>query len=191
MFEDQNLLRDRIVHLTGSAGLVRLENALVDTRVKFEDAIRNGLPLPSPFASPVLSKSYSTMPNLPVSASPGGNSQESHNDAGQTSQSKAVRSLFPSVPETGDTVSSSGDTTKDAQVLFGDATRVQDTGFSNERIVNEMLHDSSQQFLSAMTQHKPLHPDYLSSPLPANISNMQVRFDDGRKSIYLLLLFLA
>ncbi len=173
MFEDQNLLRDRIVHLTGSAGLVRLESALVDTRVKFEDAIRNGLPLPSP------------------SASPGGNSKESHNEAGQTSQPKAVRSLFPSVPETGDTVSCSGDNTKDAQVLFGDATHVQDTGFSNERIVNEMLHDSSQQFLSAMTQHKPLHPDYLSSPLPANISNMQVRFDGGRKSIYLVLLFLA
>jgi hypothetical protein len=175
VFEDQNLLRDRIVHLTGSAGLVRLENALVDTRVKFEDAIRNGLPLPSPFASPVLSKSYSTMPNLPVSASPGGNSQESHNEAGQTSQPKAVRSLFPSVPETGDTVSSSGDNMKDGQVLFGDANHVQDTGFSNERIVNEMLHDSSQQFLSAMTQHKPLHPDYLSSPLPANISNMQAQ----------------
>jgi hypothetical protein len=54
------------VHLTGRAGLVRLEGALVDACVKFEEAVKNGPPLPSPISSPVMCKSYPVMPNLPV-----------------------------------------------------------------------------------------------------------------------------
>jgi len=43
--------------------------------VKFEEAVKNGLPLPSPISSPVMCKSYPAMPNLPVFVSPGENSQ--------------------------------------------------------------------------------------------------------------------
>ncbi|CAK9230295.1 unnamed protein product [Sphagnum troendelagicum] len=57
------------------AGLVRLEDALVDACVKFEEAVKNGLPLPSPISSPVMCKSYPAMPNFPVFVSPGENSQ--------------------------------------------------------------------------------------------------------------------
>jgi hypothetical protein len=48
-----------------------LEGALVDACVKFEEAVKNGLPQPSPISSPVMCKSYPAMPNLPVFVSPG------------------------------------------------------------------------------------------------------------------------
>jgi hypothetical protein len=54
-------------------------------------------------------------------------------------------------------MNSSEGNAQDAQALFGAA---QDTGFSNERTVNEMLHDSSQRFFSALMQHKLLHLEY-------------------------------
>jgi hypothetical protein len=63
------------VHLSSRACLVQLEDALVDACVKFEEAVKNGLHLPSPISSPVMCKSYPAMPNLPVFVSPGENSQ--------------------------------------------------------------------------------------------------------------------
>ncbi|KAJ6805750.1 uncharacterized protein M6B38_177680 [Iris pallida] len=48
--DDQKLLRAKVQHLGGSAGLVQMESALSETRSKFFEAKDNGTPLVSPVA---------------------------------------------------------------------------------------------------------------------------------------------
>ncbi|KAH7427693.1 hypothetical protein KP509_10G055500 [Ceratopteris richardii] len=56
VLEDQKLLRERILRLTGTEGVSKLENALVDARNQCVEAWEKGNPLPSPFASPQRAK---------------------------------------------------------------------------------------------------------------------------------------
>jgi hypothetical protein len=51
VLQDQRLLQDRILHLTGKAGVKRLEEALRDTRTKHAEAIAEGAPIYSPFVT--------------------------------------------------------------------------------------------------------------------------------------------
>ncbi|CAI9287157.1 unnamed protein product [Lactuca saligna] len=46
--EDQQLLRERVMHLSGDAGIERMRNALSDTRTKYFEAKENGSPVGSP-----------------------------------------------------------------------------------------------------------------------------------------------
>ncbi|XP_058007072.1 uncharacterized protein LOC110658739 isoform X2 [Hevea brasiliensis] len=58
--EDQKLLREKIQHLSGDAGIERMEHALSETRSKYFEAKENGSPVGSPithFLSPVTSSS--------------------------------------------------------------------------------------------------------------------------------------
>ncbi|KAH7432918.1 hypothetical protein KP509_07G046100 [Ceratopteris richardii] len=57
VLEDQKLLRERILHLTGTEGVSRLERALFEARNQCSEARKNGHPLPSPFGSPQKAKS--------------------------------------------------------------------------------------------------------------------------------------
>ncbi|KAI5083278.1 hypothetical protein GOP47_0003021 [Adiantum capillus-veneris] len=62
VLEDQQLLRERIRHLTGTEGVSRLETALTDARKQCLEAQEKGSPLPSPFASPQKSKASGLLP---------------------------------------------------------------------------------------------------------------------------------
>ncbi|XP_076887685.1 uncharacterized protein LOC143537905 [Bidens hawaiensis] len=45
--EDQKLLRERVMHLSGDAGIERMKNALSDTRITYFSAMENGSPVGS------------------------------------------------------------------------------------------------------------------------------------------------
>ncbi|KAL3515661.1 hypothetical protein ACH5RR_022563 [Cinchona calisaya] len=47
--EDQKLLRDKVHHLSGDAGIARMETAISETRTKYFQARENGSPVGSPF----------------------------------------------------------------------------------------------------------------------------------------------
>ncbi|KAI3445625.1 hypothetical protein Pfo_002290 [Paulownia fortunei] len=85
--EDQKLLREKVLHLSGDAGIERKENALSDTRMKFFNAMENGSLL-TPLATLILSPT-------PASPSFSGNSDEASNlTAAAPKQSSVVRSFF-------------------------------------------------------------------------------------------------
>ncbi|CAI9764550.1 unnamed protein product [Fraxinus pennsylvanica] len=85
--EDQKLLREKVIHLSGDAGIERMESALSDTRMKFFEARENGRPI-SPLSTLILSPNTASPPSL-------GSSDET-NDLAENTQTRSpvVRSLF-------------------------------------------------------------------------------------------------
>ena len=47
VMEDQKLLREKVQHLSGDAGIERMECALYETRSKYFQAKESGSPMPS------------------------------------------------------------------------------------------------------------------------------------------------
>ncbi|KAL6501274.1 hypothetical protein OROHE_024921 [Orobanche hederae] len=85
--EDQKLLREKVLHLSGDAGIVRMEDALSDTRMKFFKAREKGSPI-TPLTTLMLSA-------MPASSSSLGSSEKASNlTLASQKQSSVVRSLF-------------------------------------------------------------------------------------------------
>ncbi|KAM7470352.1 hypothetical protein LguiA_008535 [Lonicera macranthoides] len=123
--EDQKLMRQKIMHLSGDAGIERMENALSDTRRKYFQARESGSPVGSPVMH-ILPPSSPTFPARPSSASGSDNTESSE-------RPKVVaRSLFgddASFPPTSVPSSSS-----------------ENLGMENELIVNEVVHEEDNTF---------------------------------------------
>ncbi|KAL8540703.1 hypothetical protein ACS0TY_002076 [Phlomoides rotata] len=85
--EDQKLLREKVQHLSGDAGIERMENALSDTRMKFFEARENGSPV-TPLTPLFLS------PSPAPSSSHGISDKASMLTVASPKQSSVVRSLF-------------------------------------------------------------------------------------------------
>ncbi|XWS40023.1 hypothetical protein CRYUN_Cryun18bG0104600 [Craigia yunnanensis] len=131
--EDQKLIREKVQHLSGDAGIERMECALFETRAKFFQAKESGSPMGSPII-PFLS------PN--THGSPGSSTARTDNSSDLTQMpTRVVRSLFkeddtsPS-KYSGSSVPSSS--RSDAQL--GSSIEKQ-LASENELIVNEFLHE--------------------------------------------------
>ncbi|MFX6573119.1 hypothetical protein ABTG52_09055, partial [Acinetobacter baumannii] len=85
--EDQKLLREKVLHLGGDAGIERMENALSDTRVKFFKERENGSPL-TPLPALLLSQSSDSPSSSGIS------DEASKLSVGAKKPSSVVRSLF-------------------------------------------------------------------------------------------------
>lgn len=139
VLEDQKLLRDRILHLTGSAGLTRMEEALQDARAKYAEAAEIGSPPSSPFRTPIGSEPSSASPNSEaLSISP---AESSSQGTIGTGKSKVVRSLFK-FPTPVPTATTENLATTDTQISEGSIASLPGTELTNEHIVNEMFHDA-------------------------------------------------
>ncbi|XP_028758155.1 uncharacterized protein LOC114717192 [Neltuma alba] len=128
--EDQKLLREKVQHLSGDAGIERMESALSETRSKFFKANESTSTSPfnfSPSLSPVAS---STELNTPLESN--------------RKPSRVVRSLFnesePSLPR-GSSLSA-GRINSDGQLGSSDEKLVTE----NELFVNEFLHERHHSF---------------------------------------------
>lgn len=121
--EDQKLLREKVHHLSGNAGIERMESALSDTRLKYFQSRENGSPLGSP-----ISHISSPLPaSIPASPFP---VDERSNLVKVTHKSSNVaRKLFQSEPNLGDLGPSSQMTSSGKRMEL-----------ENELIVNESLH---------------------------------------------------
>lgn len=119
--DDQKLLREKVQHLSGDAGLERMNSALLDTRSKFFEAKENGSPLAAPVANVSTPLSINSSGKVPISEV----NESSRTHAVGTSS--VVRSLF------GGSSSS-----------VGSSPAKQPT--ENEQMVNEMLHDDASAF---------------------------------------------
>ncbi|CAN6275744.1 unnamed protein product [Urochloa humidicola] len=118
--DDQKLLREKVQHLSGDAGIERMDSALSDTRSKFFEAKENG----SPIAAPVANVS------TPLSINSSGKASISEiNKCPRTNaegSSSVVRSLFGA---------SSSSSTSPVKLPT-----------ENEQMVNETLHEDDSAF---------------------------------------------
>ncbi|CAL9215989.1 unnamed protein product [Arabidopsis halleri] len=132
--QDQELLTEKVRHLSGVAGVERMENALSETRTKYFQAKENGSPManqlacffsPSPASSPVQSVSSS--------------SSRSKDSIGVEGSKRVSRSLFKD-----DTPPSSGPSRASNDT-------VDEVSKQNELMVNEFLHDWNFKFPGGST----------------------------------------
>ncbi|KAL4279481.1 hypothetical protein GQ457_03G002880 [Hibiscus cannabinus] len=130
--EDQKLLREKVQHLSGDAGIERMECALSETRANFFQAKESGSPMGSPLMSFTSANTHGT---------PSSSTDRMYNRSGQTeTQNRVVRTLFK---EDGTSPSencgSSVPCSSQSDAQLGYSTE-KHTVTENELIVNEFLH---------------------------------------------------
>lgn len=126
---DQQLLRDKVMHLSGDAGTERMRNALSDTRTKYFQAMENGSPVGSQVA------------HIPPSSSLLATSSADSNKRNKNEESsRVVRALFKDVdtkPQQKDVGSSAASSKSPESQLSLSGEMV---SMENELIVNEFVH---------------------------------------------------
>ncbi|XP_024356500.1 uncharacterized protein [Physcomitrium patens] len=138
VLQDQRLLQDRIMHLTGGAGVKRLQEALRDARTKHAQAVESGAPLISPFVT-ITGSGLSTDADGPAKPPP----VDTSSDVGHKYDPKVVKPQFKLPPPIRripvNLMREKGLETQEFSPTH------QGGELSNERIVNEMLHDAKWQ----------------------------------------------
>lgn len=134
--EDQKLLREKVQHLSGDAGIERMECALADARSKFFEAKENGSPLATPVAH-IASPSTCNSSGQPLVST----SKEQHIVNNGRSNS-VVRSLF------GSPSSSPPKASKKTESVDVQSSSKMDRQLpaDNELLVNEILHGGCDTF---------------------------------------------
>nr|XP_043623306.1 uncharacterized protein LOC122595075 isoform X2 [Erigeron canadensis] len=128
--EDQQLLRERVMHLSGDAGIERMQDALFDTRAKYFKAMENGSPVVSQVA------------HIPPSSSSLVTQSSADLDKGNTGEepSHVVRALFkdndPKPLRKDDGSSAASSESQENQLSHSGET----VSMENELIVNEFVH---------------------------------------------------
>ncbi|KAL3843691.1 hypothetical protein ACJIZ3_001094 [Penstemon smallii] len=154
--EDQILLREKVLHLSGDAGIERMENAISDTRTKFFNARENGSPV-TPLAIHILPQS------LASSSSFGSSGGTSNLTSCAKKQSSVVRSLFRD--EVNEKVVSSSMSGNDISKSSGESLDMQ-----NVMIVNEYVHGEQLAFAdSSSSVHE--HGNNIMAKLKETIEN--------------------
>lgn len=134
--EDQKLLREKVQHLSGNAGIERMECALSETRSKYFQAKENGSPLVH-FISP-------SIPSSTANPSIVSSDERSKSVENIERPSRVVRSLFKEddTPPSIGLGSSTSRTNLDNEL----GSSVEKLVSENELIVNEFLHEQRHAF---------------------------------------------
>ncbi|XP_042483038.1 uncharacterized protein LOC122063393 [Macadamia integrifolia] len=144
--EDQRLLRERVQHLSGDAGIKRMESALSDTRSRFFEAKENGSPL-----TPQIAHISPNLPGSSVSAGSAGHSSVGVSDESSKpveGRSHVVRSLFKNdaSPPTKDVNAAPSRSNMDGL----SASSTENFILENERLVNEIIHEHRYAFADTL-----------------------------------------
>ncbi|KAK7246875.1 hypothetical protein RIF29_41745 [Crotalaria pallida] len=141
--EDQKLLREKVLHLSGDAGIERMECALSETRARYlRVGDNNDSPVRSPMTqsmlqtpTPIMTQSVSPTPTpLPTVASSSGNTVVKSNHK----TSRVVRSLFKETTTSLERSSFSVPRTSSESQLSSSSEKLVT---ENELLVNEFLHE--------------------------------------------------
>ncbi|XP_073270734.1 uncharacterized protein [Primulina huaijiensis] len=130
--EDQKLLREKVLHLSGDAGIERMENALADTRMKFFNEMENRSS-PEPLTIAIVSQN-------PISFSFGSTDDASSTlTANAHKQNSVVRSLFR------DEVNDKEANSSTSRNIITQSS-LQSLDMENVMIVNEYVHGEHLEF---------------------------------------------
>ncbi|KAL6964385.1 hypothetical protein U1Q18_035440 [Sarracenia purpurea var. burkii] len=145
--EDQKLLREKVHHLCGDAGIERMECALSDTRIKYFKSLENG----NPVGSSIVRIPSQAPPSYPDCPSVSNSDEKGKTVDGNERPTSVVRSLFqegslPPLKEIGASASSSS---LDGQFHNTD----EKLAMENKMIVNEFLHEQHHTFADSLTSN--------------------------------------
>ncbi|XP_042376021.1 uncharacterized protein LOC121969828 [Zingiber officinale] len=129
VIEDQKLIREKVLHLSGNAGLERMESSLSDMRTKFFEAKENGSPLANPvvhISSPLVSDPAIQLDSVP----------NNQNVEASRRSNNVVRSLF-GVSSSAQPKIGSEDPHTDVQ---SSSVRGMHVPTENVLLVNEIMH---------------------------------------------------
>ncbi|KAJ6704524.1 hypothetical protein OIU85_030345 [Salix viminalis] len=135
--EDQKLLKEKVQHLSGDAGIERMEIALSETRSRYFQAKENG----SPVGSPII---HFLSPSMPPSSSVTGSANRNNVSGGIERSSHVVRSLFREDTSSAEEPASSATSSSHFDGQSGSAVGRSIT--ENELIINEFLHEQRDGF---------------------------------------------
>ncbi|KAJ0078070.1 hypothetical protein Patl1_36836 [Pistacia atlantica] len=135
--EDQKLLREKVHHLSGEAGIEHMESALSETRSKYFEAKENGSPVGSPITN-FLTPSPSSSPAVPPFVA--SVDSRSNLTKGVERPSSVVRSLFKENASPPKGIDSSAASTSHEDGWLGSSLEKQQVT-ENELIVNEFVHN--------------------------------------------------
>ncbi|KAL1320023.1 hypothetical protein HN51_064781 [Arachis hypogaea] len=135
--EDQKLLREKVQHLSGDAGVERMESALSQTRSRYFRVKDNGKQVRSGITQPI---SQSPTPLSTVASS----SERNTSDVSNNRHSRVVRSLFKESDTSLGGASFSAPRTNSVSQMDSLSSAMSIT--ENEIIVNEFLHESHRSF---------------------------------------------
>ncbi|KAJ4824148.1 hypothetical protein Tsubulata_033615 [Turnera subulata] len=141
--EDQKLLREKIQHLCGEAGIERMEHALSETRSKYYDSKENGSPVGSPVMNVLHPNATSSSSGASLATSGGATSTAE----GVERPSRVVRSLFKDNSSAPKAFGSSS--SNQSHSMLG--TSDEKVGTENEQIVNEFLHEQHRGFVDTFS----------------------------------------
>ncbi|MCD7458978.1 hypothetical protein HAX54_039759 [Datura stramonium] len=135
--EDQRLLREKVLNISGDAGIERMDSAISDTRNKYFEAKENG----SPVSSPIMHSSSTALPSASSSLG-GSNKGENLLEVSDQKPNRVVRSLFRDElhPKIG---SSANNCMQSSRIGEG-------LEMENELIVNESLHGQHLEFAESI-----------------------------------------
>ncbi|KAH7524969.1 hypothetical protein FEM48_Zijuj06G0175600 [Ziziphus jujuba var. spinosa] len=144
--EDQKSLREKVQHLSGKAGLERLESALSDTLSRYSGSKEFACSLPSSTANDQSLRQKVSLDGSAVSVS----SQVSNLPNRHESSSQGVHTLLgKNESSLGEEIGSSASS---EVVVDGDLSSAAFFVGENELLVNQILHEHSQGFTDIMNQ---------------------------------------
>ncbi|XP_026420626.1 uncharacterized protein LOC113316693 [Papaver somniferum] len=147
--KDQILLREKVQHLSGDAGIKRMESALSDTRSRFFEAKENGGQIDTPVAhilSPSLPGSSAALP-LQSGSDEVEVSQGSLGDSEKPS--RVVRSLFKDTSSSPSAEAVLSTTTKSRDSRL-ESSSDEKLSKENEILVNEIVHENRHAFADSI-----------------------------------------
>ncbi|KAK8469120.1 hypothetical protein PHAVU_006G216100 [Phaseolus vulgaris] len=131
--EDQKLLREKVQHLSGDAGILRMESALSETRSRYFGVQDDESPVRSPMIPSV------TASPTPLSSVTHSSERNISDEGSNHRTSRVVRSLFKETNTSpGESSFSAPRTSSDSQLGHSSEKLLAD----NEVLVNEFLHDN-------------------------------------------------
>ncbi|KAA8538697.1 hypothetical protein F0562_028322 [Nyssa sinensis] len=141
--EDQMILREKMQHLSGSAGLQRMECALSETRSRFFEAKGNG----SSLITPAACRSSPSLPGSSDGLAVYGSDEIKNLDENHNRSNYVVHSLFKAVDSSpGNEVDSSTSRCSTDGHSSSDAMSVSE----NEVLVNEIVHEHHHGFADSL-----------------------------------------
>ncbi|XP_047173347.1 uncharacterized protein LOC124841174 [Vigna umbellata] len=179
--EDQKLLREKVQHLSGDAGIQRMEFALSETRSRYFGVKDDGTPVRSPMTSsvtasptPLSERSIPEEGSNQRTARPTPSSEKSISDESSNHRtSRVVRSLFNK-----ETNTSPGESSFSAPIIRSDSKLYppsEKLRADNEVIVNEFLHDHKYSVTDGLDV-----PDHTQNSIEGKIKQaMEKAFWDG------------
>lgn len=133
--EDQKLLREKVMHLSGDAGIERMESALSETRSRYSRVRDGGSPVGSPMTQ------YMSPSLTPLSTVANSSERNISNESNKTS--RVVRSLFK---ETDTSPIESSFSSPITSSSTQPSTTSEKLVAPNEVLVNEFLHEHHRSF---------------------------------------------